>query len=92
MELARENIRPRYLYDLGKVSFGDFETDGYFLCAREEGGSLQYACANFLRLSHRGKVLVGALPNTHALQLDGSPLRVGLSKWRLWEDQVRIGN
>jgi len=92
MELARENIRPRYLYDLGKVSFGDFETDGYFLCAREAQGVLRYACSNFLRLVHRGKTLVGALPNTHALQLDGSPPRVGYSKWRLWEDQVTIGN
>jgi hypothetical protein len=92
MELARENIRPRALYDLGKVSFGDFETDGHFLCARQDAGTLWYACSNFLKVSHRGKQLIGALPNSHSLQLDGTPPRVGFSKWRLWEDLVKTEN
>ncbi len=29
-----------------------------------------------------GKPLMEALPNTHALQLDGAPDRVGFVKWR----------
>ena len=31
-----------------------------------------------------------ALPNTHGLQLDGSPDRIGYVKWRFWEDEVRV--
>ena len=30
-----------------------------------------------------------AVPYTHGLQPDGSPDRVGISKWRRWEDRVR---
>jgi hypothetical protein len=88
MELARENIRPRYQFDLGKVSFGDFSSDAYFLYAMQEGTSLQYSAANFLKVIYRGKTLVEALPNTHPLQLDGGSERVGFSKWRRWEDSI----
>jgi hypothetical protein len=91
MEIARENIRPRYLYDLGKVSFGDFETDAHFLYAEVGADSLRYSASNVLKVMHRGRVLMQALPNTHALQLDGGPdNHVGFSKWRYWEDTSPI--
>jgi hypothetical protein len=88
MEIARENIRPRYLYDLGKVSVGDFETDAHFLYAVEDSSGMSYSALTFLKVLYRGKTLVGALPNTHALQLDGTDTRIGYSKWRRWEDTV----
>lgn len=88
-EIARENIRPRYLYDLGKATYGDFETDAHFLYARAEGDSLSYSVANVLKLRYKGKTLMEALPNTHGLQPDGSPDKVGFSKWRRWEDRVK---
>jgi len=90
MEIARENIRPRYLYDLGKVTAGDFETDAYFFTATVEGKSIHWAASNFLKVQYKGKTLKEALPNTHGLQLDGSPDRVGFSKWRRWEDVVVV--
>ncbi len=93
MEVARENIRPRYLYDLGKVSVGDFETDAHFLYAVEDTTGMSYSALSFLKVLYRGQTLVGALPNTHALQLDGTDTRNGFSKWRRWEDTVaRSGN
>jgi hypothetical protein len=85
MEIARENIRPRYQYDLGKVTCGDYETDAHFLYAREEGSRTSCAASVFLKVIHRGIPLVEALPNTHPLQLDGGDTRVGYSKWRRWE-------
>jgi hypothetical protein len=42
------------------------------------------------KVLHRGKSLMEALPNTHGLQLDGAPDRVGFVKWRYWEDAVTI--
>ena len=89
VELARENIRPRYQYDLGKVSFGDFETDAYFFHSITDRGSTRYSAANFLKVLHKGKALVEALPNTHPLQLDGGGDRVGYSKWRRWEGETK---
>jgi len=89
MEVARGNVRPRYLYDLGKVQYGDFETDAYFFFATSRGGALRYSALNVLQFHHAGRMLMQALPNTHSLQLDGGPDdHVGYSKWRRWEDVV----
>jgi hypothetical protein len=41
-----------------------------------------------LKVLFRGKPLMEALPNTHGLQLDGTPDRIGYTKWRYWEDTV----
>jgi hypothetical protein len=91
MEIARENIRPRYLYDLGKVSFGDFETDAHFLYAEVGPAQIRYSASNVMKVLHRGKILMEALPNTHGLQPDGGPdNHVGFSKWRYWEDTNSI--
>jgi len=92
MELARENIRPRYQYDLGKVTFGGFETDAHFFYAVSGEDSLRYSAATFLRVAYKGATLVEALPNTHPLQLDGGGDRVGYSKWRRWEDALPLGS
>lgn len=88
MDLARENIRPRYLYDLGKVQYGEFGTDADFLYATVSGKGVTYSASNVLRVMHKGKTLMEALPNTHGLQLDGTSERVGFVKWRFWEDTV----
>ena len=89
-EVARENIRPRYLYNLGKVTYGDFETDAHFFFATTQKNTVSYSASNVLKVFYRGKALLEALPNEHALQLDGTPPKVGFVKWRYWEDSVTI--
>ncbi len=88
MEIARENIRPRYLYSLGKVTYGDFETDAHYLFASTNNREVKYSASNVLKVLFRGKPLMEALPNIYGLQLDGAPDRVGYTKWRYWEDTV----
>jgi len=88
MDLARENIRPRYLYELGRVLYGDYETDADYFFATTKEKQVQYSAANVLKVMHKGKAVMEALPNTHGLQLDGAPPRVGYVKWRYWEDTV----
>jgi hypothetical protein len=90
MDIARENIRPRYLYDLGKVKYGDFETDAHYLFATVSDKQMRYSAATMLKVIYKGQTLMEALPNTHGLQLDGAPDRVGFSKWRFWEDIVHL--
>jgi hypothetical protein len=85
MEVARANIRPRYLYELGKVRYGDIETDAHYFFATLGKDSLSYSAANVLKFMYRADTLMQALPNTHGLQLDGSADRVGYTKWRSWE-------
>jgi hypothetical protein len=90
MDLARENIRPRYRYDLGKIRCGPIETDAFYLFVEQSGERLRYAAATFTKLLYNGKTLIEAQPATFPLQLDGAPPRVGLSKWRFWEDEVTL--
>jgi hypothetical protein len=87
MEIARENIRPRYLYELGKVKYGDVETDAHFFVLKESGKTASFSATNVLRFVYRGTTRMAALPNTHSLQLDGSGERVGYSKWRIVESE-----
>lgn len=90
MEIARENIRPRYLYSLGRIAYGDLETDAHYLFATVSHKAIRYSASNVLKVIYRGKALMEALANTHGLQLDGSPDRVGFVKWRYWEDTVSL--
>jgi len=91
MEIARENVRPRYLYSLGAVEYGDWETDAHFFFVTESGTTATYSAANVLKVRRKGVTAMEALPNTHSLQLDGGPDdHVGFSKWRTWEDRLSI--
>lgn len=92
VDLARENIRPRYRYELGKVKYGEFTTDAAFLYATIREGQLAYAASNMTRVIYRDQTLLEALPNTFPLQLDGSSPRTGYARWRFWEDVVKVKN
>jgi len=89
-EILRENIRPRYSFESGKVTYGDFETDASILFATIGGPRLRYSAATMVKILYKGKVIFEALPNTFGLQLDGAPDRVGYTKWRFWEDEVLL--
>jgi len=90
MDVARENIRPRYLYERGKVRYGDFESDAHFFFATLSEKAITYSASNLLKFLYRNNPLHEALPNTHGLQLDGAADRVGYVKWRWWEDTVPV--
>jgi hypothetical protein len=90
MDLAREAVGPRYQYALGKVKYGEFETDASYLFAKLNGNQLSYGAATLTKLSFRNQVLQEALPNTFGLQLDGASPRTGYAKWRYWEDEIKL--
>lgn len=87
-EVVRENIRPRYTWEAGRTTYGDFETDAHFFFATVDADSIRYSASQVLQVRYRDRTLMEALPNTHGLQLDGAPDRVGYVKWRYWEDVV----
>ncbi len=90
MDLAREQVGPRYQYKLGKVKYGDFETDAAYLFAKIIGGEVNYSAATMSKVAYRNQTLMEAKPNTFGLQLDGAPARTGFPKWRFWEDTIRL--
>ncbi len=89
-EVARENIRPRYTWTAGRTRYGPLETDAHVVFATATKDSVRYAASEVLKVLYDGQVLMEALPNTHGLQLDGAPDRVGYVKWRAWEDIVPL--
>lgn len=92
MDLARENVRPRYQYGLGKVRYGDYETDAAYLYAKRRGEQVSYSASTMTKILFREQPLLEALPNTFGLQLDGAAPRIGYAHWRYWEDTVTVKN
>jgi hypothetical protein len=90
MDLAREPIGPRYQYELGKVKYGEFETDASYLFATRNGNALRYGAATMTKIKFGQQMLMEAKPSTFGLQLDGAGSRAGLSKWRFWEDEITV--
>ena len=90
MDHARENIRPRYVYDRGRVRCGKLETDASYVFTHQTAGRVRYSAATFTKLSYLGQTLIEALPTTFPLQLDGAAPRVSLPKWRFWEEEVVV--
>jgi hypothetical protein len=90
MDLVRENIRPRYQYQLGRVKYGDLETDASYLFAKIGGERFAYSAATMTKIVFRGKTLLEALPYTFGLQLDGAAPRTGYASLRYWEDTVPL--
>jgi hypothetical protein len=86
-EIVQENIRPRYQYDLGKATYGEFETDAHFFVAAGSGPAPEFSAVSVLKVYYKGHELMTALPYTHALQPDGGPDRTGISKWRIYESE-----
>lgn len=90
MDLAREQVGPRYVYGLGKVRYGDFETDASYLFAKVKGQQVSYSAATMTKILYRNQPLLEAKANTFGLQLDGAPARTGFAKWRFWEDTIKL--
>jgi len=96
-DIARDWRRPRYLYEAGKVGWGEFETDGDLLVASlsatGEGASgyhLKYTVVNLTKALFRRSVLIAAKPYQYGLAFDGSPDGPGVGKLRYWRDEAEI--
>ncbi len=96
-DIARDWRRPRYTYEAGKVSFGEFDTDGDFLFAALREGTaggdkarLDYTIVNLTKALFRGRPLVEVKPAVFGLAYDGSPDGPGFGKLRYWRDGVPV--
>lgn len=89
-EITKENARPRYTYESGKVKFTDFETDAHFLHFIDSDNLLTYSAVTFMKFIYKDKVIHNATPTTHALQPDGSEIKFAPTKWRTLEDEVKL--
>ena len=91
-DINRDWRRPRYVYESGKVRFGDFETDGDFLFASRQGKTLEYTVVNLTRALCSGQILFEAQPATFGLAFDGSADGPGIGKLRYWRDSKTLAD
>ena len=89
-ELLAENTRPRYTFDSGKVQYGPFETDAYFLFGRLADKKLTYVATHMTKIRYQNQDLFAARPITLTLLPDDLTTSRGAPKWRLWEDAVDL--
>ena len=96
-DIARDWRRPRYIYEAGRVGFGDLETDGDLVVAalpvaggKLSEGRLSYTIVNLTKAVFRDRVLIEARPSQFGLAFNGSPDGPGIGKLRYWRDEVKI--
>jgi hypothetical protein len=88
--MSRDNKRPRYTYEAGKIKYGDIETNGDFVFAALDGSSLSYTIVNLTKAIYKDRLLVEGKPWLSGLAFDGKPDSPGRSKLRYWRDTVAI--
>lgn len=90
MDMSRDHRRPRYTFEAGRLRIGDFETNGDFLFAKEEGAVLDYTIVNLTKAVYKNDVLFEAKPSVFGLAFDASPDQSGVGKLRYWRDSVSL--
>jgi hypothetical protein len=90
MDIARDYRRPRYVFEKGRTAYGPLATDGDFVFASEDAGSLSYAIVNMTRAEYDGQVLFQNGHSYHGLQFDGTSDPAGVDKVRYWRDTVKV--
>ncbi|MBE0460898.1 MAG: hypothetical protein IBX60_04605, partial [Candidatus Aminicenantes bacterium] len=75
MDICRDWRRPRYTYESGRLTYGEFETNGDFIFASECGTKLNYTIVNLTKAFFKGKLLTEAQPSLSRLAFDGSPAK-----------------
>jgi len=89
-DMVREDRRPKYTYDSGRISFGGFETNGDLIFGRLEGSTLHYTIVNLTKAVYFGQTLVEAQPTMFGLAFDAGRDRGDTGKLRYWRDSAVI--
>ena len=87
-DMSRDNRRPRYTYEAGRIAVGGVETDGDLIYASSRGGGLDYTIVNLTKALYRGRTLVEAAEGQYGLGYDARPDRGGIGKMRYWRDKA----
>jgi len=84
-DILTANVRPRYTFESGKVSYGPFATDAGFFYARVGDDSLYWGGTHLVGVRYEGHDLFTAPPSTFTLEPDDWNTGFGPAKWRYWE-------
>ena len=88
--MVRDNKRPRYTYEAGRMAFGGFETNGDFLFAASDGKKLAYTIVNLTKALYKENLLIETKPWYSGLAYDGGPDSPERGKLRYWRGEVTL--
>jgi len=91
-DIIRDFRRPRYTYEAGRLNMGEFETNGDFLFAAEDGNTLNYTIVNLTKANYKNKTLIESKPSIFGLAFDASQDRPGVGKLRYWRDSIQLNS
>jgi len=89
-DILAANVRPRYTFESGRVTYGPFATDASFFFARTGGDGLQWAGTHLVGAYFQDQELFVAPPNTFTLEPDDWNTGFGAGKYRYWEGTVQL--
>jgi len=89
-DMARDNKRPRYVYEAGRLAFGGFETNGDFLFAASDGTKMAYTIVNLTKALYKDRLLIETKPWYSGLAFDGGPDSPERGKLRYWRGEVPL--
>ncbi len=90
MDFCRDNQRPRYHYDAGKLKYDDFETDANALFACVDAATLDFMVVNAVKMTYRGQTYFEQPNIPFGLASDGKPDRLERGKVRYWKESVKV--
>jgi len=85
MDLLKEDIRPRYNYESGKIDYGEVETDADVFFLNDKNGKAYFSAANLVKFVYKDEVLFDT-PESQFFQVWGKSDRIGRAKWRAWDN------
>ncbi|MBL4733842.1 MAG: hypothetical protein JKY18_00625 [Flavobacteriales bacterium] len=87
-DLIRDWKRPRYTWESGKTTYGDYETDGDNLFVVETGKKIHCAVVGATRIQREGKILHEQKGRNYKFNTTGAPHELGVGKFRYWEGEI----
>lgn len=85
MDLLKEDVRPRYNYDSGKLTYGNVETDADIFFLEIKNNKPFFSATHLVKFVYKDQVLFDT-PESQFFQVWGKSDRKGRAKWRRWDN------
>jgi len=90
MDNVRDDQRPKYSWESGRVKYEDVETNSDFFFTDQKGKQLSFTVVNLTKALYKGQTLFEQPSSYFGLNFDGSPDASRTGKARLWRDTIII--
>ena len=87
-DLVRDHRRPKYTWESGKISYGDYETDADNLLVVKSDKKTHYAVVGATKILHNGKILYEQKGRNYKFDTTSAPDALGSGKFRVWEGEI----